>query len=172
MPDPGAPGPVPTRNLLMSKRTLPLLVFALLPTTLVAQPAEEIRAKYTKYEHKIAMRDGKKLFTAVYAPKDDSKSYPILLLRTPYSCKPYGVDGYRSDLGPSPQFVQEGYIFVYQDVRGRWMSEGDFVNMRPHKPKKDGPQDFDESTDTYDAIEWLVKHVPNNNGKVGMWGIS
>jgi putative CocE/NonD family hydrolase len=156
----------------MSHRALPLLAFVLFPAALPAQPVEEIRAAYTKYEYRIAMRDGKKLFTSVYAPKDDSKTYPILIMRTPYSCKPYGVDQYRGDIGPSPQLVKEGYIFVYQDVRGRWMSEGDYVNMRPHKAKKDGPQDTDESTDTYDTIDWLVKHVANNNGKVGLWGIS
>ena len=86
---------------------------------------------------------------------------------------PYGVDNYPAALGPSPSCSRkEGYIFVYQDVRGRWMSEGEFVNMRPHNPQQEGPADIDESTDTYDTIDWLVKNVPNNNGKVGMWGIS
>jgi putative CocE/NonD family hydrolase len=132
---------------------------------------EDIKAQYTKYEYRIAMRDGKKLFTAVYVPKDDSQAYPILMTRTPYSCRPYGVDQYKTDLGPSVHFSKAAYIFVYQDVRGRWMSEGEHVNMRPHNPKK-GPQDIDESTDTYDTINWLVKHVPNNNGRVGLWGIS
>ena len=86
--------------------------------------------------------------------------------------RPYGVDQYRDDLGPSPLFGKDGYIFVYQDVRGRWMSEGEFVNMRPHNPAKKAPKDIDESTDTYDTIDWLVKNVPNHNGKVGQWGIS
>src|SRR5438105_9138211 len=149
-----------------------LLVLVVLPSVVLAQPVEEVKARYTKYEHRIAMRDGKKLFTTVYAPKDDSQTYPILLMRTPYSCKPYGVDQYRGDIGPSALFAQEGYIFVYQDVRGRWMSEGDFVNMRPQRPAKSGPQEIDESSDTYDTIDWLIKHVPNNNGKAGLWGIS
>ena len=136
------------------------------------QGAEYVKAHYTKYEHLIPMRDGKRLFTSVYIPKDQSVKYPIMLSRTPYSVSPYGEDKYKSDLGPSPLFGKDGFIFVYQDVRGRMMSEGEFVNMRPHKPVKLGPQDFDESSDTYDTIEWLVKNIPNNNGRVGTWGIS
>ena len=137
-----------------------------------AEEVDKIKSRYTKYEHRITMRDGKKLFTSVYVPKDLSQTYPILLKRTPYSLKPYGVDQYPSELGPSPLFSEAGYIFVYQDVRGRWMSEGEFVNMRPHKAKKEGPRDFDESTDTWDTIDWLVKNIPQHNGKVGLWGIS
>ena len=133
-----------------------------------AQGLADVQARYTKYEFRIPMRDGAKLFTAVYAPKDTSRRYPILLTRTPYSVKPYGVDQYKSDLGPSPSFGKAGYIFVYQDVRGRWMSEGTFVNMRPEKA---GAR-IDESTDTFDTIEWLVKNVRNHNEKVGMYGIS
>lgn len=137
-----------------------------------AQGIEYVKANYTKYEYRIPMRDGKKLFTTVYAPKDDSQTYPILLTRTPYSAGPYGADQYKSDLGPSPLFGKEGYIFAYQDVRGRWMSEGEFVNMRPYRPTKNGPNDVDESSDAWDTIEWLTRHVPNHNGKVGQWGIS
>jgi hypothetical protein len=137
-----------------------------------ADALAEIKAHYTKYEYRIPMRDGKRLFTAVYVPKDALQSYPILMTRTPYSVKPYGADQYRDVLGPSPLFDKAGYIFVHQDVRGRWMSEGEFVNMRPYKPAPSKPTDIDESTDTYDSIEWLLKHVPNHNGKVGMWGIS
>lgn len=131
----------------------------------------DIKEHYTKYEYRIPMRDGKKLFTNVYVPKNGAK-YPIMLMRTPYTVSPYGVDKYPGGLGPSIRFAKEGYIFAYQDVRGRWMSEGEHVNMRPHNPKKAGPGDVDESTDTFDTIEWLVKNVPNNNGKVGQWGIS
>ena len=137
-----------------------------------AQGIEKVLANYTKYEYRIPMRDGKKLFTAVYVPKDQSQRHPILLTRTPYSCRPYGVDQYKADLGPSPLFGDKGYIFAYQDVRGRWMSEGEFVNMRPYKPAKNGPQEIDETSDTWDTIEWLTKHVANNNGNVGMYGIS
>jgi putative CocE/NonD family hydrolase len=156
-------------------RRIPLvaLLFGLaFPGALAAQGLAEVKAQYTKYEYRIPMRDGKRLFTAVYAPKDQSHPYPILLTRTPYSVRPYGADQYRDSLGPSPLFAKAGYIFAYQDVRGRWMSEGEFVNMRPHKPDKKGPQDIDESTDTYDTIEWLIHHVPNHNSKVGMTGIS
>jgi putative CocE/NonD family hydrolase len=138
---------------------------------LPAQGLEYVQAHYTKFEYRIPMRDGVKLFTAVYVPKDDSKPYPILLNRTPYSVGPYGADRYRTDLGPSPLFGKRKYVFAYQDVRGRYLSEGEFVNVRPHNPRK-GPKDIDESTDTYDTIDWLVKHVPNNNGRVGQSGIS
>jgi putative CocE/NonD family hydrolase len=136
-----------------------------------AQGLVEVKANYTKYEYRIPMRDGKRLFTAVYVPKDQARKYPILMTRTPYNVKPYGADQYRDHLGPSPLFGKAGYIFVYQDVRGRWMSEGEYVNMRPHKASK-GPRDVDESTDTHDTISFLLKRVPNHNGKVGLWGIS
>ena len=131
-----------------------------------------LREQYTKYEYKIPMRDGIKLFTAVYTPKDDSKPYPILLTRTPYSVKPYGVDLYPDGGGSILQYAKEKFIFVFQDVRGRYASEGEFIHVRPHKPAKVGPADIDESTDAYDTIDWLVKNLPNNNGKVGMMGIS
>jgi hypothetical protein len=136
------------------------------------QGLEQVKASYTKYEYRIPMRDGKRLFTAVYVPKDQSQRYPILLTRTPYSVQPYGVDQYKSDVGPSPLEGKAGYIFAYQDVRGRWMSEGDFVDMRPYLPAKKGPAEVDESSDTWDTIQWLIEHVENHNGKVGMWGIS
>jgi len=153
-------------------RTLFLLAASFALPAAFPQGIEYVKAHYTKYEYEIAMRDGKKLFTSVYAPKDAAHSYPLMLLRTPYSVSPYGEDNYRTNLGPSEIFAKEGFIFAYQDVRGRWMSEGEFVNVRPHKDRKSGPADIDESTDTWDTIDWLVKHVPNNNGRVGMWGIS
>ena len=118
------------------------------------------------------MRDGKKLFTAIYVPKDSSHSYPFLMDRTPYSVAPYGVDNYKTSIGPSESFERSGYIFVYQDVRGRNMSEGTFLEMRPHIDHKVSNADVDDSTDTYDTIEWLLKNVSNNNGRVGIWGIS
>ena len=140
-------------------------------------PAEDfVRAHYTKYEFRIPMRDGMRLFTAVYVPKPsafaDPGPYPFLMDRTPYSVAPYGEDQYPARLGPSDEFEKAGYIFVYQDVRGRWMSAGDFIEMRPHIDVKKSPQDVDDSSDTYDSIEFLLKNVPNNNGKVGIWGIS
>ena len=139
---------------------------------LAAQEAAPVSASYTKQEVSIPMRDGKKLFTAIYAPKDASRPWPILLTRTPYGVGPYGPDKFKSSLGPSPLFQKDGFIFVYQDVRGRNMSEGDFVNVTPHRPLKAKPEEIDESTDAYDTIDWLVKNVPNTNGRVGMWGIS
>ncbi len=118
------------------------------------------------------MRDGAKLFTSVYVPNDGSVNYPILMLRTPYTVGPYGADQYRDSLGPSEAFAKDRFIFVYQDVRGRYMSEGDYVNMRPHLPNKRTKQDVDESTDTFDTIEWLLRNIRGHNGRVGQWGIS
>ena len=149
-----------------------LAVLWVFTCTASGQGLEYVKAHYTKYEFRIPMRDGKKLFTSVYAPKDLNTAYPIMLDRTPYSVAPYGSDNFKTALGPSEKFAREGFIFVYQDVRGRFLSEGDFVNMTPHKAVKRGPQDTDESTDTYDTIDWLIKNLPRNNGKVGMWGIS
>ncbi|CAG0933129.1 Cocaine esterase [Planctomycetaceae bacterium] len=132
-----------------------------------------VRESYTKYEHLVPMRDGTRLLTAVYVPKDagPAKRYPILLNRTPYSVAPYGVDAYPASLGPSEAAAREKFVFAYQDVRGRMMSEGTFVDARPVLPKK-GPKDVDETTDAFDTVDWLVKNVPHNNGKVGTWGIS
>jgi uncharacterized protein len=131
-----------------------------------------VKAHYTKYEYRIPVRDGVRLFTAVYVPKDSSQAYPFMMDRTPYSVGPYGVDQYPKHLGPSDEFEKAGYIFVYQDVRGRYMSEGTFVEMRPHIDHKTSPKDVDDASDTYDTIDYLLKHVPNNNGRVGIWGIS
>ena len=131
-----------------------------------------IKAHYTKHEFPIPMRDGVRLFTSIYAPKNEGEKYPILLNRTPYTVAPYGDDNYRTNLGPSEKFFREGFVFVYQDVRGKGRSEGRFVHVRPHNPHKKSPQDIDESSDTYDTIDWLVKNVPNNNGQAGIYGIS
>lgn len=126
---------------------------------------------YTKKEVVIAMRDGIKLHTTIYTPKDTSKEYPILMMRTPYSCKPYGENEFKEKIGPNKYLMQEGNIMVYQDVRGRWNSEGVYDNMRAYIPNKTGQQ-FDEASDTYDTIEWLVNNVAHNNGNVGTYGIS
>ncbi len=131
-----------------------------------------VRENYDKKEYMIEMRDGVKLFTAVYSPKDKSKQYPILITRTPYSSGPYGEEKFTGFLGASKEFLQEGFIFVVQDVRGRYMSEGEFDNMRPHNPNKKTKNDIDESSDTYDTIEWLINNIDNNNKKVGIWGNS
>ena len=147
-----------------------VLVAAFWTGAVHAQDDAEVKANYLKSEQMITMRDGVKLFTSIYVPKDTSKKYPIMLNRTPYSVAPYGPDLYKTALGPSSLFQNERFIFVYQDVRGRLMSEGEYVNMRPHNPKKAGAQDIDESTDTYDTIDWLVRKVPNNNGR-GVRGV-
>jgi putative CocE/NonD family hydrolase len=141
-----------------------------------AGPGREfVRENYTKFEYRIPMRDGIRLFTSVYVPKDvftDARTYPIMMERTGYNVAPYGIDQYRATLGPSELFAREKFIFVYQDIRGRYMSEGDYIVIRPHKPVKNSARDTDESTDTYDTIDWLIKHAPGNSGKVGMYGIS
>jgi len=132
-----------------------------------------VKENYTKKEVNIPMRDGTRLFTSIYTPKDigpDNK-YPILMQRTCYSVRPYGEFEYRTSVGPNSEAMKEKYIIVYQDVRGRWMSEGEFTNMTPiveHGPVNN----TDESTDTYDTVEWLINNIENNNGKVGQWGIS
>ena len=154
--------------------SIALAAFVLLGSLEVAEAnarADHIRAHYTKFEYRIPMRDGVRLFTSVYVPNDRSKKYPFLMSRTPYSVRPYGADLYKGALGPSARYEKEGFIFVFQDVRGRYMSEGEFVNMRPHIASKQGKQ-TDESTDTYDTIEWLLANVRNHNGKVGLTGIS
>ncbi len=131
-----------------------------------------IRANYTKYEYMAPVRDGVRLFIAVYTPKDTSKPYPIWMMRTPYSVAPYGVDNYRGSLGPSEFFAREGYIFAYCDVRGQGKSEGTFEHVRPYIPNKTTPDQVDEASDTYDTIEFLLKTVPNHNGRVGISGTS
>jgi len=132
-----------------------------------------IRENFAKHEYQIPMRDGVKLFTTVYLPKDAKEPRPILLARTPYGVRPYGSDEFIKD--PSPvrnRYFREEYILVYQDVRGRFMSEGTFVDVRPYIAEKKGPGDIDETTDTYDTVDWLIKNLPNNNGRVGVSGIS
>ncbi|MCE9607737.1 MAG: CocE/NonD family hydrolase [Planctomycetia bacterium] len=147
-----------------------------------AQGPDYLRAHYVKREYRIPMRDGARLFTAVYSPKavptppagqpPTDRARPLLMIRTQSGLAPYGEERFPGSLGPSAHFARSGYIFVYQDIRGRWMSEGDFVAMRPHEPRKAGPRDVDESTDTYDTIEWLLKNVADHNGKVGHYGTS
>ncbi|MEO8336285.1 MAG: CocE/NonD family hydrolase, partial [bacterium] len=165
-------------------RTLPTLQSALrtslLTALLAAAPlkaqsppgAADVRAHYVKREVSIRMRDGTQLFTAIYTPRDSSKRYPIMLMRTPYGVGPYGADAYPAALGPWKAFQDDGFIFVNQDVRGRYMSEGYYSFMTPYIVEKHGAKDVDESTDTYDTIDWLVKNIAGNNGRVGTWGNS
>ncbi|MCJ7554348.1 MAG: CocE/NonD family hydrolase, partial [Ignavibacteriaceae bacterium] len=133
---------------------------------------EYLQQNYDKKEYKIPMRDGVELFTIVYSPKNKSEKYPILLMRTPYSIAPYGENVFRYITTPSRSFIEDGYIFVFQDVRGRFMSEGEYDNMRPYIPIKQSVNDIDESSDNFDTIEWLIKNIENHNGKVGQWGNS
>jgi putative CocE/NonD family hydrolase len=131
----------------------------------------EMKARYTKYEFRIPMRDGIRLFTAVYAPKDTSRLYPFLMTRTPFGVAPYGADAYPDHVGPAEALERAGYIFVLQDARGRFQSEGRFVDMTPHIDRPHSGE-TDESTDMYDTVEWLLHNVPGNNGRVGVWGMS
>jgi putative CocE/NonD family hydrolase len=149
------------------------LLFVLSSIHLQAQKSYSIPDHYNKHEYMIPMRDGVKLFTAVYTPKDSSKDYPILMTRTPYSSGPYGENLYPPFVGAQAlHFYEDGYIMVSQDVRGRYMSEGTYVNVRPEIDNKKGPQDIDESSDTYDTVDWLIKNISHNNGRVGIYGIS
>jgi putative CocE/NonD family hydrolase len=136
-------------------------------------PADTAAARmlYTKAEYRIPMRDGVRLYTAVYVPRDTTARYPFLIHRTRYGVGSYGADRY-GRLGSAEALRRDPYIFVIQDVRGSFMSEGRFVDMTPHLDHKAGPTDVDQSTDTYDTVDWLVKNVPHNNGKAGLWGIS
>jgi putative CocE/NonD family hydrolase len=131
-----------------------------------------IRDNYTKIERMIPMRDGIKLFTSIYLPKDNSEKHPILLKRTPYSAAPYGENKFGNYWDTYQRlYFRENYIMVVQDVRGKYMSEGTFMDIRPYNDHKTGTQ-TDEASDTYDAVDWLVKNIPNNNGNVGAFGIS
>ena len=140
--------------------------------TLAGQGLAYVTENYDKREVMIPMRDGTRLFTAVYAPKDRTRAYPFLLERTPYSVAPYGKDAFKSDLGPSERFGKEGFIFVFQDVRGRMMSEGTFIDMTPAAALPRTGTQVDESTDTFDTVAWLLQNIPGNNGKAGQWGVS
>ncbi len=153
------------------------LVTGFTPASSAAEPQPTnneawLAEHYTKFEHMIPMRDGVKLMTRVYAPKDDLKPYPIMLTRTPYALKPYGSANYGDPSGSLLTLAKDKFILVSQDVRGRYGSEGTFMHVRPFNPAKNGPKDIDESSDAWDTIDWLVKHIPNNNGRVGMFGIS
>ena len=151
-----------------------LLGFGFLAAASLArsQGVAYIKEHYAKYDYDLPMRDGTRLFTSVYLPKNEPAPEPIMLIRTPYSVRPYGEDQYPETLGPSEKFSREGYIFAYQDVRGRYLSEGIFTDVMPHKTHLAGPKDTDESTDAYDTVEWLLGNVPNHNGRVGQLGIS
>lgn len=131
-----------------------------------------IKARYSKKEVFIPMRDGVKLYTSIYAPKDTSQTYPMLMMRTPYGTDFEGGDNFSLYLTVYYRFIKENYIIVLQDVRGRFMSEGQFENMRPFNPDKRSNMDIDEASDTYDAVDWLVRNIPHHNGNMGVTGLS
>jgi putative CocE/NonD family hydrolase len=147
------------------------------PVQAADPPQKPLAERYTKLERMVPMRDGVALFTSIYLPKSTESLQPIVMQRTPYSCAPYGEERFPDSIGPSPEFHRRDYIVVRQDVRGCWRSEGTFENMRPQRVLHDGgraPEHgaIDESTDTWDTIDWLMKNVPGHNGRVGLWGIS
>src|SRR6202012_4714682 len=151
------------------------LVALLFPLISVAQQTDSawMVSHYVKKEQYIRMRDGVKLFTAIYMPRDSAvNTHPILMMRTPYSCALYGKQWIPFWYEYVKRYFKEGYTFVIQDVRGRWMSEGEYVNVRPFNPNKKTNNDIDEASDAYDTIDWLVKNVPGNNGRVGAVGTS
>ena len=153
-------------------KTLLLLFFLFITGITNAQDLDDfVKENYNKIDTTIIMRDGVKLYTVIYTPKDNKEKYPFLMERTPYSCGPYGDTNYAKRIGPNPGLMKEKYIFVYQDVRGRYMSEGNNLEATPYIKNKSKKQ-TDESTDTYETIEWLLKNIKNNNGRVGVYGIS
>lgn len=156
------------------KRTLLISIAVMfLTATGWAQDSVFVRQNYVKHEYQIPMRDGVKLFTIAYVPKEMTEKHPILMTRTPYSVGPYGPDNYYRYLSNlTRKYFERNYIMVFQDVRGRYMSEGEYVDVRPYIPNKKGNKDIDETSDTYDTVDWLVKNIPNNNGNVGVRGIS
>lgn len=152
-----------------------LFVICLIPFLGFSQNADSLWfvTNYTKKEVLIPMRDGVKLFTSLYIPKDQTEKHPLLVTRTPYSCAPYGENKFTGIWrGPRKYFAKENYIIIQQDVRGRWMSEGNFVDVRPYIPNKLTKNDVDESSDTFDTIDWLIKNIENNSGNVGVYGTS
>ncbi len=157
----------------MTSRLLCRFVALLLigSTTASAQSAD-LASRYRKVVAKIPMRDGALLVTHIYVPRDTTRAWPFMMQRTPYSAGPYGPDTLPQRLGPSAAFEREGFIFVHQDVRGRYQSTGTWLEMTPHRRVHASDTDIDESTDAYDTIAWLLANVPHNNGRVGMWGVS
>jgi putative CocE/NonD family hydrolase len=154
---------------------LPLLISLLFfVQQLHAQNADSvwIKQNYVKKEQYITMRDGVRLYTVIYAPVDAKEKHPFLMLRTPYSAGPYGNSWIPFWNNYLKAYLKEGYCFVVQDVRGKFLSEGTFVDIRPFNPNKKTKNDIDEASDTYDTIDWLLTNIPNNNNKVGVLGTS
>lgn len=163
----------------MSKKNYTLLSLLTLIQILIATPAQcqpyatnDIRSRYDKQEVYITMRDGVKLFTSVYTPKKATGARPVLLNRTPYNIEAGDPESFNAFVRAYTRYTDDNYILVFQDVRGRYMSEGKFVDIRPVIPQKSSKSDTDESTDTWDTVDWIVKNVKGNNGRVGIFGIS
>src|SRR5665647_298335 len=155
------------------KRIILSVALFALPLSVRAQDADFIRADFTKREVLIPMRDGVRLFTSIFAPRDTSTRHPIILMRTPYSVAPYGPDSVPQAVDNQVRaYMHQGYIIVRQDVRGRYMSEGEFADVRPVVVAPKSNRDIDESTDTYDTAEWLIHNVRFNNGNIGVRGTS
>jgi len=160
---------------MISRKTGLLISAFLIASTIsfaTAGGVETLRKKYDKKEVYITMRDGIRLFTSIYTPKNTSVKHPILMNRTPYNIEPGGADNFNFFMQGYSRYVEEEYIMVFQDVRGRYMSEGKYEDIRPVIPDKRSNKDTDETTDTWDTVEWLIKNVPYNNGNVGIFGIS
>ncbi|MGA1976987.1 MAG: CocE/NonD family hydrolase [Bacteroidales bacterium] len=149
-----------------------LLAIVIMPAAPAQSSGVSARERYRKQEVYITMRDGVRLFTSIYTPKNDSVKHPILLNRTPYDIEPGGPEGFNMSFMMYSRFTRENYIMVFQDVRGKFMSEGEYEDIRPVIPEKKRNKDIDESTDTWDTVDWLIKNVSNNNGNVGIFGIS
>jgi putative CocE/NonD family hydrolase len=162
----------------MNSKTISLIKPAILvflmavSSSSYSQSNPSIKNRYNKEEVYITMRDGIRLFTSIYTPKSNSVSHPVLLNRTPYDVEPGGPESYNFLLQLYSRYTDDDYIMVFQDVRGKYMSEGEFEDIRPIVPEKRNNKDIDESTDTWDTVDWLVKNVKNNNGNVGIFGIS
>lgn len=156
----------------MKMKLFPLTLFIMLAAQCQEKKTNYVEENYFKMDTTITMRDGIRLYTVIYIPKDRKEKYPFLLERTPYSAGPYGNKNYPNGIGPDSALMHEKYIFVYQDVRGRYMSEGINLEVTPYLPNKKSNKDVDESSDTWDTIDWILKHIPNNNGRVGIYGIS
>src|SRR3989344_2844588 len=161
----------------MNKKIIPslllLFIFSATKAQTINQDSIYIVTNYYKIERSIPMRDGVKLFTSIYIPKDASKKYPIMMTRSPYSCAPYGENKFRNFWSRNTkEYFKQNYIVVLQDVRGAYMSEGTYEDVRPFNPNKKSKKDTDEASDTYDAIDWMIKNIPTNNGNVGVSGIS
>ena len=156
------------------KKVFLLCLLSTLMFNLRAQNIDSVWVKqhYIKKEQYIPMRDGVRLFTAIYIPIDKNEKHPFIMARSPYSCAPYGSEWIPFWKSYLLHYIKEGYCFILQDVRGRYMSEGTFVDVRPFNPHKKTDKDIDEASDTYDTIDWLLKNIPNNNGKIGVLGTS